>query len=224
MLHGHEGAVVLGKIDLRVGDALLRKAVGKPLRESLGYLIERSIEYGGVFALDQAHGADLAGNGDVDVLAHHLAADFRRTPLMVRPHRGKDAGNGDGVHDSLELCKEITRSRLVQRRELFAVIFKAAADDRALFADETDILRPVHHRRHAHGRRSADAQKPDLRQVFALDDGVGALRRTQHRLADLAAVHLRLLQQFLHRAHDALENISRSGILDLADDLADLRR
>lgn len=54
---------------------------------------------------------------------------------------------------------------------------------------------------------------------FALDDGVGALRRTQHRLADLAAVHLRLLQQFLHRAHDALENISRSGILDLADDL-----
>ena len=116
MLHGHEGAVVLGKIDLRVGDALLRKAVGKPLRESLGYLIERSIEYGGVFALNQAHGADLAGNGDVDVLPHHLAADFRRTPLMVRPHRGKDAGNGDGVHDSLELCKEITRSRLIQRR------------------------------------------------------------------------------------------------------------
>ena len=124
----------------------------------------------------------------------------------------------------LSSAKNARAAVLVQRRELLAVVFKPAADDGALFADETDILRPVHHRRHAHGRRRADAQKADLGQILALDDGVGALRRTQHRLADLAAVDLRLLQQFLHRAHDAFKDISRSGILDLGDDLADLRR
>ena len=219
MLHGHEGAVVLGEVDLRVGDALLREAVGKSLREALRHPAERGVENGGVFALNQAHGADFAGDGDVHILPHDLAADFRRAPLVVRPHRGKDAGDGDGVHNALELRKEIARGRLIQGRKLLAVIFKAAADDRALFADEADVLRPVHHRRHAHGRRGADAQKSDLRQVLALDDGVGALRRAQHRLTDLAAVHLRLLEQLLYRAHDALKDISRSGILDLGDDL-----
>ena len=94
-------------------------------------------------------------------------------------------------------AKNARAAVLVQRRELLAVVLEPAADDRALFTDEAYVLRPVHHRRHAHGRRCADAQKADLGQVFALHDGVGALRGAQHSLADLAAVDLRLLQAAL---------------------------
>ena len=218
VFHGHERAVVLGKIDLRVGDAFLREAVGKALCKTLGDFVERGVEYGGVLALDQAHGADLAGDGDVHVLAHDLAADLRRAALVVGPHGGKDAGDGDGLHLPLQFRKECPRGVLVQRRQLLAVVLKPAADDGALFADKADVLRPVHHRRHAHGRRRADAQKADFGQIFALDDGVGTLRGTQHGLSYLTAVDLRLPKQRLHSADDAFKDVSRGWMLDLGDD------
>ena len=74
MLHGHEGSIVLREVYLRVGDALLRQGLGKALRQLLGHPVQGRVEDGGVLTLDQAHGADLAGDGDVDVLAHNLAA------------------------------------------------------------------------------------------------------------------------------------------------------
>ena len=83
VFHGHKRAVVLGKVNFRIGDSLLRQAIGESLREPLSDLIQRGVENGGVLALDQAHGADLAGNGDVHVLAHDLPANFRRAVLMI---------------------------------------------------------------------------------------------------------------------------------------------
>ena len=51
--------------------------IDKAVREAAGDAAEGGIEYGGVLALYEAHGAYLAGNRHVDVLAHDLAAERR---------------------------------------------------------------------------------------------------------------------------------------------------
>ena len=66
---------------------------------------------------------------------------------------------------------------------------------------------------------NADAQDSNRSQSLALDDGVGALGGAQHGLADLAAVHLRLLQQLPHRAHDAVKDVGGGGVFDFGDNV-----
>ncbi len=182
-------------------------------------LAKPSVENGRVLALHQAHAADLAGDGDVHVRAHDLAADLGGAQLMVIAHGREHTGDGHGLYAAHERGEKRPGGLLVQRGELLAVVLEAAADDRALFADEADVVGPVRHGGHAQRRGRADAKQADAGEVLALDDGVGALGGAQHGLADLAAVHLRLLQQLPHRAHDAVKDVGGGGIFDFGDNV-----
>ena len=216
MLHGHERAVILAEIHVCIDNALISQALGKALGEALGYLPQRGVQDRGIFPLDQAHRADLAGDGNMDVLAHDLPAELGRLYLMVIADGGEHAGNGNGLH---ALCLHFFKERLggsgIQRSQLLAVIFKAATDDGAAHGHLLNILRPVHHGTDAGGGRRADAQDADGGQILALHNGVGALGRTQHCLMDLRGIHTGDLQHRAHSAQNTVVNIRRGGILDV---------
>ena len=219
MLHGHQGAVVLGEVDLRVGDPLVRQGAGKALGEPLCHLVEGGVEDGGVFTLDEAHGADLAGYGDMDVLAHHLPAEGGDLLFVVASDGGERAGDGDGLAPPLHAGEERPRRAHVQGSQLLAVELKAAPDDDGLLDDLLDVGRPVHHRRDTRGGGGSDAHQADLGQVLPLHDGVGALGSAQHGLGDLPAVDAGGLQHIVDGAQNAIVHVARGGVLDVGDHL-----
>ena len=216
VLHGHEGAVVLGQVHVRVGDALPFQALGEPFGEPLRHLPQGGVQDGGVLSFNQTHGADLTGDGHVDVLPHHFLAQLRRTQFVVVPDGGEHAGDGDGL-DALGLHVQVERlgRRLIQGSQLLAVVLKAAADDGAAHGDALDVLRPIHHGQDAGGSRRANAQDADGRQVLALYDGVGTLGSAQHGLVDLRAVNAGLLQHSANSAQDPVIDIAGGGVLDV---------
>ena len=204
VVHGHQRTVVLREIDLGIGDAQVRQRAGKPLGKGLGHLVECGVEDGGVLPLDQSHGADLAGDGHVDVRPHDLPAQLRRQALVVITDRGEHAGDGDRAHAfGLQARKEGPGCPLVKGGEFLPVVFKPAADDGGIHSNGPEILRPVHHGRDPHCGGSADAQHADGRQMLALHNGVGALGRPQHGLPDFLPVHAGLLQHRADRIQDA---------------------
>ena len=192
-----------------MSDALC-KAVG----EFLSHLTESGVEDRGILPFHEAHGADLAGDGDVDVIAQYFSRYFRGTELIVIPYRGEHAGDGDGPHTLfLHLLAEVPAGILVQRRQLAAVELEASADDNGPFADGLDVVGPVDHRKDAAGRRGSYPHEADLRQVLSLDYGVGALGCAQHRLADLLPVDAGLIQDLLNCPDNALVDITGRGVL-----------
>ena len=208
VVHGHEGAVVLGEVDLGIGDPQVGQRAGEALGEGLGHLVERGVENGGVLPLNEAHGADLAGDGHVDVLPHHLAAQPGGRPLVVVPDGGEHAGDGHRAHPfGLQPLEEGAGRLLIKGGQLLAVVLKAAADDGGVHGDGAQILRPVHHGRDAHRGGGADAQHADGGQVAALHNGVGALGGAQHGLADLPAIHAGLLQHRADGVQDAVVGV-----------------
>ena len=157
----------------------------------------------------------------MDVLAHDFSAELRGLKLVVIAHRGEHAGDGNRLDAlRLHLFEECFRGLRVEWRKLLAVVFKAAADDRAADGDFLDILGPVDHRADAGRRGRADAQDADGREVFALDDGVRTLRRAKHRLMDLLRIHARDFQHRTHRAQNSVINVRRGRIFDVHDHCA----
>ena len=152
----------------------------------------------------------------MDVLPHHFLAQLCCTQFVVVPDSGEHAGDGDGFDAlGLHVQKEHLGRCLIQGSQLFAVILKAAADDRTAHGDALDVLRPIHHGRDAGGGRGADAQDADGRQVLTLYDGVGTLGSTQHGLVDLRAVNAGLLQHSVNSAQDSVIDIAGGGVLDV---------
>ena len=218
MLYGHEGAVVLAEVDVSVDDAFIPQALGKAFCKALGHLPERGVQDGGVFTLDEAHGADLARDGDMDILTHDLAAELCGLELVVVADSGEHAGDGDGLDAlGLHIGEEGLGSFGVEGGELLAVVLKAAADDGAADGDLLNILGPVDHGADAGGGRRADAQDADGGEILALYNGVGALRRAEHGLMDLLGVHAGDLEHGTHRAQNAVINVCGGGILDICD-------
>ena len=78
-----------------------------------------------------------------------------------------------------------------------------------------NILRPVYHGRDAGGRRSADAHQANLRQIFSLHNGVGALGSPKHRLGYALPVDPRPVDHFAESAEDPVINVFGRGMLHL---------
>ena len=212
ILHGHQRPVVLREVDLGVGHALFSQRLRKALSKRFRHLIQRRVQDGGVFPLDQAHGADLTGNGDMGLLPHDRAAQPSRLHLMVIADGGKHAGNGHRLDPGrLQLLKKSGGRSGIQRGQLLAVVLKAAADDSGRRRNALQIFRPVHHGRDPPGGRRADAQNADRGQILSLYDGVRALGSPQHGLPDLGTVHPGLLQDRADRGQNAVINI-RGGV------------
>ena len=213
VFHGHERAVILRQVHFGVRHALVGQTGCEALGELARHVVQRRVQDSGVLALDQAHRADLAGDGHVHVLAQHLARDGRGAQLVVVAHGGEHAGHGHGLHATFHALEERAARGLVELCQALAIVLETALDDERVHAHRSDIVGPVHHRRDAHGSRRADAQDGDGRKALALHDGVRALGGAQHGLRDLRAVHAAVGQHGVHRAHDARVDIVRRGVL-----------
>ena len=168
-------------------------------------------------ALDALEASRTALRTGMEQAQHSLKqAELRRFELMVIADGGKDARDRDGLDAlRLHLFKKRLRCPGIQGGQLPAVIFKAAADDRAANSDLLDVRRPIDHRADAGRRRRADAQDADGGQVLALHDGVGALGGAQHGLLDLAAVHAGHGQHGAQGGQDAVVDVACGGALDV---------
>ena len=219
VIDGHERAVVLGQIHVGLGNATLGQALRKALGEALGNQVERRVQNGGVLALDQTHRADLARDGNAYIVAEHLAGDGGSSELVIVAHASEHAANGDRVDLALHTLEEGAARSLVEVGQTLAVEFEAAANNGGINGNRRNIVGPVDHGGNAHGSRRANTQNGDGGQALALDDGVGALRGAEHSLLNEFAINVRLGEHGVNRAHDALVDIARGGVLHRGDNL-----
>ena len=161
IIKGHQSAVILGEVYLSVDDALVFQALRKAIGKSFGHFRQRGVEDGGVFALDQTHGADFAGNGYWEILAKNLMGDLRRTHLVIVAHGGEHAGDGQGFDLALYFVEKCAAGFLVELVETLAVELETAADDHPVDAHSPNGILPIHHRRNALGGRCANTQDGD---------------------------------------------------------------
>ena len=176
----------------------MRKAIGK----SFGHFRQRGVEDGGVFALDQTHGADFAGNGYWEILAKNLMGDLRRTHLVIVAHGGEHAGDGQGFDLALYFVEKCAAGFLVELVETLAVELETAADDHPVDAHSPNGILPIHHRRNALGGRCANTQDGYWGQALTLDNRICALRGAQHGLVDQRGIHTGFLQYRIDGIHN----------------------
>ena len=214
VVHAHERAVVLAQVHGHVGKALRRErrleAVGRRAR----HVVQRRVQDGRVLALEEAERPDLRRQRDGEALAQLLAQNGGGALLVRVGHRREHAGHSNGLealfaHDARDLADLVFR----QRADLATVELVAAVHEEVAHAHGVlQLVGPVGHAADGRRGRGAHAQRGNLVQALALDDGVRAVRGAQHGEPDVARrVGTDLGDHLVHGGHDAAHDVLGGG-------------
>jgi hypothetical protein len=214
----HHGPIILGQIERR-GDPARGDCRSEPVNRDPRQIDQRSVEKGGILALEEADAAEVVRYGDRSIRAL-LGKDRPRPLLAARVELREDRGDRDRPGPVLtDPPRGSTHAGLVERHDRPAVIVMPAFEHEHLAAHALgEILGPVAERWQRGARRQPDAHRIDARQIAPLHDGIDEMRRADHDAVDFAARDFGMAGEGCECRYDAGGDIRRRRSLDRVHD------
>ena len=131
---------------------------------------------------------------------------------MACVNRRKHARDGNAVAFALHLVRNAAQLVLIEGGDFATVELVPAAHKEPLIGDSrAQLCRPIDHRFDGARRGRTDANHGNAIETLALDDGIRAVRRAEHRVADAGTINALTGKHGLHGVFDAAHNVFGRG-------------